>query len=404
MRHKIGHLEVGLAATALIGVLVGQVGASTITSLGTLGGTQSFGLDINNFRQASGNSSVTSAAASAEGATGSTLRAFSWSNGVISHLGAMPGATTNRFARGYAINDLGVVVGEFNNDSSRAFVYDPGVGTMAGLTRLAGGTDNGVAQDINNAGVIVGISSNGSASRATRWTKLSGVYTPEDLGSIDGLTTTTARANAVNASGNAAGYSRDPVAVTSQATLWRNGSVFDLGSLGDGNRFSQAYGLNNNHVVVGSSNTGQTVGQLIGTTSTTLITRAFVWSEGIMQELAPVNLYSPGNTGTATNYHSVAMDINDAGWIVGNSQRVSGLPAVATLWIGGQPIDLNTLLPLNSGWVLTSAEGINQAGDIVGYGTFNGQTVAYVLSIPEPSVGLVLPLAAMMLRRRSRRN
>lgn len=36
---------------------------------------------------------------------------------------------------------------------------------MAGPIRLAGGTDNGVARDINNAGVIVGISSNGMASR-----------------------------------------------------------------------------------------------------------------------------------------------------------------------------------------------------------------------------------------------
>lgn len=396
---------IGLAIAAAMSVLAGQAGANEIIGLGTLGGSLSYGLDINNLRQVSGNSSITTAAAQAEGATGSALRAYSWTNGMMSNLGALPNATTNRFARGYAINDMGLVVGEFNNDSSRAFVYDPAVGSMVGLTRLAGGSDNGVAQDINNTGVIVGISSNGVASRATRWTKVSGVYAPEDLGSIDGQTTTTARANAVNASGNAAGYSRDSVAATSQATLWRDGNVIDLGSLGDGNRYSLAYGLNNNHVVVGSSYTGQTVGQLIGTTSSTSVTRGFSWSEGVMRELAPVNLYQPGNTGATTNYHSVAMDINEAGWIVGNSQRISGSPAVATLWIEGQPIDLNTWLPANSGWVLTSAEGINQAGDIVGYGTFNGQTTAFVMSVPEPGVvGLLAPMAGMLgLRRRSGR-
>ena len=31
-------------------------------------------------------------------------------------------------------------------------------------------------------------------------------------------------------------------------------------------------------------------------------------------------------------------------------------------------LDLNSLLPPNSGWTLTSATGINDAGQIVGYG------------------------------------
>jgi probable HAF family extracellular repeat protein len=39
--------------------------------------------------------------------------------------------------------------------------------------------------------------------------------------------------------------------------------------------------------------------------------------------------------------------------------------------------DLNTLLPPNSGWVLTEADGINDSQQIVGQGTINGQHHAY---------------------------
>jgi probable HAF family extracellular repeat protein len=271
---------------------------------------------------------------------------------------------------------------------------------MSGLNRLAGDNDNGVAQDINNSNVIVGISSNGTTSRATKWMYSGTTFVPGDLGSIDGLTTTPARANAINQSGAAAGFSRNG-AGTSQATLWNDGTITNLGSLGDGARFSQAFGVNDDNAVVGSSSTGQTVGQLNGTSSSTSITRAFVWENGSMTELSPFNLYSdPDNTGSTTNYHSVAMDINDAGLVVGNSQRIAGSPAVATLWQDGVPVDLNTLIPSGSGWSLRSAEGINAAGDITGFGTFNGDTRAFLLSVPEPGAMALLALPALLLGRR----
>jgi hypothetical protein len=181
--------------------------------------------------------------------------------------------------------------------------------------------------------------------------------------------------------------------------MWMaDGQVVDLGSLGDGNRFSQAFGINDSNIVVGSSSTGQTVGQLIGTGSTTSIARGFVWSSGVMTELSPFNLYGPGNTYSNTNYHSVAMDVNVAGLVVGNSQRISGSAAVATLWENGIAIDLNSRLGQGSGWILRSAEGINDAGDIVGYGTFNGQTRAFLLSpVPEPMpIALLLAGSALL--------
>ena len=43
-------------------------------------------------------------------------------------------------------------------------------------------------------------------------------------------------------------------------------------------------------------------------------------------------------------------------------------------------VDLNTLLPLNSGWVLMEANDINDNGQITGYGLHNGVGRAFRLS------------------------
>ncbi len=60
--------------------------------------------------------------------------------------------------------------------------------------------------------------------------------------------------------------------------------------------------------------------------------------------------------------------MNDAGVVVGNSQRISGLAAIATMWAEGQPWTECSGLS-SSGWTLRSAEGINAGGDIVGFGS-----------------------------------
>ena len=66
-------------------------------------------------------------------------------------------------------------------------------------------------------------------------------------------------------------------------------------------------------------------------------------------------------------------------------------------------VDLNTLISSGSGWVLKSALGINDEGQIVGYGTGpSGQEKAFLLTIiPEPASVVLLALggAAMLLRR-----
>jgi len=46
-------------------------------------------------------------------------------------------------------------------------------------------------------------------------------------------------------------------------------------------------------------------------------------------------------------------------------------------------VDLNSLLPANSGWTLTQASAINNEGQIVGYGIHNGATHAFLLDLSE---------------------
>jgi probable HAF family extracellular repeat protein len=42
--------------------------------------------------------------------------------------------------------------------------------------------------------------------------------------------------------------------------------------------------------------------------------------------------------------------------------------------------DLNSLIPVGSGWVLSIANGINDSGEIVGYGLIHGKTHGFLLT------------------------
>ena len=53
-------------------------------------------------------------------------------------------------------------------------------------------------------------------------------------------------------------------------------------------------------------------------------------------------------------------------------------------------IDLNSLIPSNSGWVLGRAQAINDLGQIVGFGYYNGQTRAFLLN-PTSKVIVLQP-------------
>jgi probable HAF family extracellular repeat protein len=141
--------------------------------------------------------------------------------------------------------------------------------------------------------------------------------------------------------------------------------MIDLGTLGgDPANFSVAFGVNERSDVVGEANIGA------GTY------HAFHWSAGTMTDIHP-------DLGLR---HSRANEVNARSQIVGH---VSGFYNFATIngraiiWHNGTAWDLNDLVPENAGWVLRSAEGINDRGQIVGFGIFQGETRAFLLTPTE---------------------
>jgi probable HAF family extracellular repeat protein len=123
---------------------------------------------------------------------------------------------------------------------------------------------------------------------------------------------------------------------------------------------------------------------------------ATLWDRGAMLDL-----------GTLGGNYSFATGINNRGLVVGWSQLAgvggwdqpeSHATRHAFVWDGNAMVDLNTQLDAeaaNAGWVLLSANGVNDAGAIVGQAenTVTGERHAYLLStaaVPEPATYALL--------------
>jgi probable HAF family extracellular repeat protein len=234
-----------------------------------------------------------------------------------------------------AVNDLGQVTGESDVIISgatvtHAFFWDHG--TMSDLQTLGGDTTYGFA--INNQGQVTGQSD---------------VTTVPDptfgIPSFHGF-------------------------------FWYNGKLVDLGPIFGGN-FNYGQDINEN-VIVGAAD-------LAGD----LAAHGFVWQNGVVTDLGTF----PGDNSSA------ALGINDFGAIVGISGQSPtdffeppseefNCPCHAALWMNGQVVDLNTLIPGNSGWQLTIAMAINDRGQIIGEGTFNNLPRSFLLTpVPGPASG-----------------
>ena len=132
-----------------------------MVDIGTLGGTNSWGRDINNLGHVVGESGVDDAQGR------HYTRGFVWANGVMVDMGSLRSDPTQGFGTASAINDGGQVVGWADNDSSqrRAVIWENG--TLQDLNdliypldsngnRLVPGLTLSEARDINQDGVIVG--------------------------------------------------------------------------------------------------------------------------------------------------------------------------------------------------------------------------------------------------------
>ena len=99
---------------------------------------------------------------------------------------------------------------------------------------------------------------------------------------------------------------------------------------------------------------------------------------------------------------SIAYGINDSNEVVGNSWLTGNTAQHGFLYASGTVYDLNSVVAPGSGVtnirVAASGDVINNLGQISAYGTYNGQTVAVLLTpTPEPASAVFMAFGASML-------
>jgi probable HAF family extracellular repeat protein len=285
-----------------------------------------------------------------------------------------------------AINTPGQVVGTaMDADTSTAMAVVWRQGSPTALGTLGGWRSNGTA--VNDAGLVVGESSTALGENEVHAFVWDG-NTMQDLG-VDGRDS---GATGINSAATIVGYERDRLG-NAHAMLWEQGvghrlDRFDLG-------FSSAVAVNNSGQVVvvayasgaggspdsyisdGGALTWLGVFQgtalnasanVIGYRSTPLPeVEAILWQEGQARTLAD------------SQHWLLPVGINARGQVVGSTLTPSGAEHAA-LWEDGLETDLNDAVTPGSGWELWRASAINDAGQIVGFGTLNGTQQAFMLT------------------------
>lgn len=267
----------------------------------------------------------------------------------LQKLPVLPGAQYSPWVEG--MNSHGQVVGR----------SDIGSNVVATLWTAASARDLGhlpssrawaMAYDISDGGVVVGDSVFGSNGlHAFRWTADGGM---QDLSaSIGGADS---RAYGVNAIWQAVGEAHLPGGIV--AGLWQpDGSFVQIGHLnrpGDVALMSGAAAISDSAWVVGSTYYASQSSQ------------AFRWSPGL--GMSGLGKFSD----TSRDY---ARDVNQQGWAVGESWFGNSSSDVrAVMWNGAGEL----VLLQGSDWLFSAAEGINEAGTVVGRGFRSDGAQAWV--------------------------
>ena len=304
--------------------------------------------------------------------------AMFYNNGVVQDLGTFG----NVSAIGSSINASGQIaitttptVNGSTPNNVYGYVYNTATQTQQYIGQLDFG---GSASSINNAGQVVG-----QFQVSGLWQDFT--YQPGQNGQNGTFTNIGAfggryanGAPFVNNSGQIAGNASMFGNVGTQGFIsnFNGTSTINIGMLGlqNGQATTYVYGLNDSGAAVGFSYTS------------TGAEHAFIYQNGTMTDL---NSLLPNSTS------SMAKAINANGDVAG-LYRPAGASSWSTfLYENGQMFDLGSELPANSGWTLSSICGMNDVGQIVGYGSDNGVTSGFLLT-PETSPAPIPPSILLM--------
>lgn len=290
-----------------------------------------------------------------------------WANGAVRAL-QVPGGYATATAAG--LNHVGQAVGSAQEAGAsgpsfepprRAYLWETD-GTPVNLGVLVT-AEWSHADAVNNQRQAVGSSGAGVLGRGG-WSKAV-LWRWGSIVELGASGTAQSAATSINEFGDVVGWAQLGTAPYGpppiHAFLW-DGTMQDLGSLEGSTGASQANDVNDFRFVVGWSSVGGGV------------MHAVRWQYGAIADLGTL----PGAT------HSQARAVNIFHQIVGESEFASCGAAVctrATMWHSGAITDLNTFLPAGSGWLLTSATDINDFGEIVGQGFYNGEPRYFLLKI-----------------------
>jgi probable HAF family extracellular repeat protein len=293
-----------------------------INSLGTLGGSFSFGNAMNNRGQVVGLALNAISDPFSYLGLGTQTRAFLWDKGVMRDLGTLGGPDS----WAASINESGQVAGwAFTNSTpnlvtgiptQHPFLWKDGtmrdLGTLGGTFGVVGTRNGGSGGGLNNRGQVVGT---------------------------------------MNLAGD----------LTHHPFLWNRGVLTDLGTLGGTN--GEAYWINNAGEIVGRAD-------LTGTTNH----HAVLWKNGRITDL-----------GVAAGWPcSTALDINAGGQIIIDTGicGVGGGPGL--LWENGGPsVDLNALVEPGATITVGDVNYINDRGEIAVTGTLPNGDQHAVLLVPN---------------------
>jgi len=346
----------------------GQPTKYQVTNLASLGGTISRGNSINNRSWVAGYSNLSG---------NESRHASLWRNESLLDLGTLGGP--NSSVAWPVKNNIGLIAGIAQTDTPDplgenwscaaffpgatatgptclGFVWQAGV--MSALPTLGG--NNGFATGANNHGQVVGWAENTVHDptcvppqvlqfRAVIWASEGNQI--RELPPLPG--DTSGAATAINDKGQVVGISGicDQAVgrfTAAHAVLWESGGVTDIGNLG-GDAWNTPMAINQQGDIVGFA--GQP-----GDDPDNPQLHAFLWTrqDGI-QDLGAL----PGDV------YSEAHGINERRQVVGISCDAAG-SCRAFLWQNGVMTDLNTLVAPGYTDVLTTAQDINDLGEITG--------------------------------------